>query len=156
MVWLKPRVSRISVKFSAMLKLPTSSHMHENIWKYTVHRTLMVTAKFQTFTKNDSPVDVQQASRRWQPCWRTSMWAFDHFDCAITMRPPGGFWVWPALSWTIDVRQINYCRVKRRLWLPKDRSWHPLVENPDHHPKKWSIQPGDAFKNTAFKADMKF
>ncbi len=36
--------------------------------------------------------------------------------------------------------------------VPLDRSWLPLSENPDQQPpKKWTVQPGDAFEGTAFK-----
>jgi hypothetical protein len=33
---------------------------------------------------------------------------------------------------------------------PLNRFWLPVSENPDHHPKKKTIQPEDAFEDTAF------
>jgi hypothetical protein len=35
--------------------------------------------------------------------------------------------------------------------MPIDRSWLPLSENPDHHLEKRTVQPRDAFEDTAFK-----
>jgi hypothetical protein len=33
--------------------------------------------------------------------------------------------------------------------VPFERSWLSLSENPDHHPQKRTVQPGDAFRDTA-------
>ncbi len=33
--------------------------------------------------------------------------------------------------------------------VPLDMSWLPLLENPDEHPKKRTVQSGDAFEDSA-------
>jgi hypothetical protein len=35
--------------------------------------------------------------------------------------------------------------------VPLNRDWIPLSENPDHHPPKQTVHPGDVFEDTAFK-----
>jgi hypothetical protein len=46
-------------------------------------------------------------------------------------------------------KQIGVWREEATL-VPLDRSWLPLSEDPDPK-KKQTVQPGDAFEDTAFK-----
>jgi hypothetical protein len=35
--------------------------------------------------------------------------------------------------------------------VPLDRSWLLLSKNPDYYPQKRTVQPGEAFEDTAFE-----